>query len=208
MNYNLPLNPIQISPTLLDNKIREHFYDFIEAVEYSNNLHESLTIAAKYCINSISRGGKILICGNGGSAADAQHFAAELVGRYIKHKKHIPIPAIALTTDTSVITAIGNDFHFDDIFSIQTEALINKIDTLIVISTSGKSKNILKAVEIARNKGANIVFFSGQCQDIDYTISNCINIVVNSEVTSTIQNVFLMLEHILCEVIDDYFRAS
>jgi D-sedoheptulose 7-phosphate isomerase len=104
--------------------------------------------ASKLLIKSLQNGGKIMFCGNGGSASDAQHLSAELVGRYRKNRK--PIASVALTTDTSVITAVSNDFSFDDIFSRQVESIGNEGDILYAISTSSKSKNVINALKIAK----------------------------------------------------------
>ena len=104
--------------------------------------------ASKLIIKSLKNGGKIMFCGNGGSAADAQHLSAELVGRYMKNRR--PLASIALTTDTSIITAVSNDFSFDDIFSRQVESIGNDGDVLYAISTSGKSQNVINAIKAAK----------------------------------------------------------
>ena len=111
-------------------------------------------------VSSIKNNGKILIAGNGGSAADAQHFAAEIVGRFVKERKGYP--AIALTTDTSILTAVGNDYGYDAVFSRQVEALGNENDVFIGISTSGNSKNIIEAISVAKNQGMKVVGLTGR----------------------------------------------
>ncbi|WP_297457017.1 D-sedoheptulose 7-phosphate isomerase [Persephonella sp.] len=153
----------------------------------------------------LKAGYKVLICGNGGSAADAQHFAAEIVGRFEKERKGYP--AIALTTDTSALTAIGNDYGFEYIFSRQVEALGQKGDILIGISTSGNSENVINAVEVAKKLGIFTVGFlgkdGGKLKDIVDTA-----FIVPHNRTARIQEVHLTLEHALCNVIDLYLTGE
>ncbi len=153
----------------------------------------------------LKSGYKILICGNGGSAADSQHFAAEIVGRFEKERKGFP--AIALTTDTSALTAIGNDYGFENIFSRQVEALGEKGDILIGISTSGNSENVIKAVEVAKGRGIFTVGFlgkdGGKLKDI---VDKAF--IVRHKNTARIQEVHLTLEHTLCKIIDMYLTGE
>jgi len=153
----------------------------------------------------LKAGYKILICGNGGSAADSQHFAAEIVGRFEKERKGFG--AIALTTDTSALTAIGNDYGFDKIFSRQVEALGNKGDILVGISTSGNSKNVIKAVEKAVEMGIFTVGFLGKDGGKLKDIVDKAFIVKHSS-TARIQEVHLTLEHTLCKIIDMYLTGE
>ncbi|MBS3808951.1 MAG: SIS domain-containing protein [Desulfobacterales bacterium] len=135
----------------------EHIRVLQDSIElYRQNLKQ----AAQLCINALAGKARILVCGNGGSAADAQHFAAELVGRYETERKGLA--AIALSTDTSAITAIGNDYGFDEVFSRQIRALACKEDVLVAISTSGNSSNIVQAAKEAREAGMKIIAFTGQ----------------------------------------------
>lgn len=146
----------------------------------------------------LTSGHKILIFGNGGSAADAQHIAAEFVNRFKIERD--PLAALALTTDTSIITSIGNDYHFDDIFIKQIAALGQADDIALGISTSGNSKNVLKAMEKARKMGLYTIGFSGKggrlvhCSDMVFK--------VDSDTTARIQEVHITLAHILCELVD------
>jgi len=165
---------------------------------------QSPTIAKIACLfnESLKAGGKIIFIGNGGSAADAQHLAAELVGRFRKNRK--ALAAIALTTDTSILTAVGNDFGFDQVFSRQVEALAKEGDLLVGISTSGKSKNIIKAIEKAKDIGLKIVGFLGKdggniksLVDIDLTIS--------LDNTPSIQEMHILAGHIICEIVENNF---
>jgi D-sedoheptulose 7-phosphate isomerase len=150
----------------------------------------------------LKRGCRILVCGNGGSAADAQHMAAELSGRYVKERR--ALAGIALTTDTSALTAIGNDYGFDHVFSRQVEALGRPGDLLVGISTSGNSPNILRAVESAKELGMQTLGLLGRdggklkdlCDDA---------LVVPSAVTARIQEVHQMIYHFWCEAIDAHF---
>jgi D-sedoheptulose 7-phosphate isomerase len=147
----------------------------------------------------LRRGCRILICGNGGSAADAQHFAAELCGRYLKERR--ALAGIALTTDTSALTAIGNDYGFERIFSRQVEALGRPGDLLIAISTSGNSPNVMLAVEAAQGLGMKTLGLLGR----DGGRLKCLcddSLVVPSSVTARIQEVHQMVYHFWCEVID------
>lgn len=148
---------------------------------------------------SIKSGNKLLIAGNGGSAADAQHFAAEIVGRFVLERKGYP--AIALTTDTSILTAIGNDYSYDEIFSRQIEALGKPGDVFIGISTSGNSKNIIKAVEKAKELNIKTISFTGHDGGIMKDLCDE-NLIVNGSETSRIQENHLMSYHIICEFVE------
>jgi len=153
----------------------------------------------------LEAGFKVLICGNGGSAADSQHFAAEIVGRFEKERKGYK--AIALTTDTSILTAVGNDYGFDYIFSKQVEALGEKGDILIGISTSGNSKNVIEAVKVAKEKGLFTVGFLGKDGGILKDIVDKA-FIVKSDNTARIQETHLVLEHTICKIIDMYLTGE
>lgn len=146
-------------------------------------------------VSSFKSGGKLLIAGNGGSAADAQHIAGEFIGRFKFDRP--PLPAIALTTDSSVLTCIGNDYGFDDVFVRQVHALASSDDILLVISTSGNSKNLLDCVEVARKKGVTVVFFGGKDGGTLKSLSD-ISIVVPSQVTARIQEAHIFIAHYIC----------
>ncbi|HZX15217.1 MAG TPA: D-sedoheptulose 7-phosphate isomerase [Thermodesulfobacteriota bacterium] len=151
---------------------------------------------------SLKSSGKILIFGNGGSAADAQHIAAEFVNRYLKERN--ALPAIALTTDTSVLTSIGNDSSFENIFSRQIEALGKKGDVAWGLSTSGRSKNIVKALSIAKSIGLKTIGFTGSDGGEIKKLVDC-NINVPSMSTPRIQELHITIGHIICELIEDIF---
>jgi D-sedoheptulose 7-phosphate isomerase len=162
--------------------------------------------AAHLLIAALASGHKILVCGNGGSAADAQHFAAELIGRY-----EIPcrraLPALAMTTDSSCLTAIGNDLGFDRIFARQVEALGQAGDLLIAISTSGRSPNVIAAVDQARQQGLQTIGLLG-CDGGDLAPLVDVSIVVPSNATPHIQEMHTTIGHVLCALIDDAFRPE
>ena len=174
----------------------------------SNNIPAPITelkSAANVCVNALRNGNKIIFMGNGGSAAEAQHLAAELVGHFISSSK--PYAALALNTDTSAITAIGNDYHFKEIFSRQLTALAKSGDVAIYMSTSGSSENILEAMKIGRTLGLVNVAFTGlkttwMRQFSDYYIA------VPSRRTPQIQEGHLILGHILCEYIENEMEST
>ncbi len=151
---------------------------------------------------ALRKGGKIIIFGNGGSAADSQHIAAELIGRFQKERKSIP--AIALTTDTSILTALSNDYGFDIIFSRQIEGLGSKKDIALGLSTSGNSSNVLKAMKAARKIGMKTISLTGGVGGSIAKASD-FSIVVPSKITARVQEVHICLAHILCELIEEKF---
>jgi len=152
--------------------------------------------------SAIKNGNKVLLAGNGGSAADAQHIAAELSGRFVKNRK--ALPGIALTTDTSALTAIANDYGYEHVFSRQVEALAQPGDLFIGISTSGNSQGILNALEAAKKINCKTLGLSGR--DGGKMNGLCdLNIVVPADVTARIQEVHILIGHILCKAVDDLF---
>ena len=161
---------------------------------------EAVARAAEMIIASVKAGGKVLVFGNGGSAADAQHIAAELVNRL--NYDHPPIPAIALTTDTSIITSIGNDSSFDKVFERQVRALGRKGDVALAISTSGNSPNVLRAVEAAREIGVTTIALAGRDGGKLATLAE-LALVVNADSTQRIQETHITIAHILCELVED-----
>jgi len=153
-------------------------------------------------ISAIRSGNKLLICGNGGSAADAQHMAGEFLCRFYKDRE--PLPAIALTTDTSVITAISNDYDYDQVFARQIKALGRKGDVLLGISTSGSSKNVLEAFKAARQMEIKTILLTGQTEK---EIAQYSDIVIKTPSTDTprIQEMHLLIEHIICELVEEAY---
>ncbi len=159
----------------------------------------SLIRVAETIAMGFRNGRKLMICGNGGSAADAQHLAAEFVNRFQLERR--PLPALALTTDTSIITSVANDYSYDEVFSKQIKALGVEGDILLAISTSGKSANILSAIRAAREKGLyTVVFIGGGGGDMIKLVD--LALVVDSESTPRIQEAHLLAEHLICELVD------
>lgn len=183
--------------------IQSEFFSHIDTAQSTlTSLMEAIEKAAEKMIETLKKGNKILICGNGGSAADSQHFAAELVGRYKVDRE--ALAAIALTTDSSALTAIGNDFGFEFVFSRQVEALAKSGDLLLAISTSGNSMNVIKAMNVARSKGCAVVALSGKSGG---AMKDCadLNIIIPSSSTPRIQEMHLLIEHILCDMVERAF---
>lgn len=158
--------------------------------------------------NTLESGGKLLIFGNGGSAADAQHLAAEFVNRFLINRR--PLPALALTTDTSVITSIGNDFSFDVIFAKQVEAFGKPEDLALGISTSGTSTNVVKAMEAAKDIGMKTVALTGGTKRPGGDLAEICDMVLNVPTDSTphIQETHLWVEHMLCEIVEKKMFAD
>jgi len=161
--------------------------------------------AANLVIGSLKKGGKIILFGNGGSAADSQHIAAELMGRFQKDRN--AMAAIALTVNTSVLTAIGNDYGFENVFAKQIEGLAKKNDVIIGISTSGKAKNIVKALNKARELGIDTIALTGAGGGEIAKLAD-ISIVVPSQVTARIQEAHITIGHIICELAEDALYST
>ena len=182
---------------LIQDSFNQHKKVIEETFELlSKNIEKSADIIAK----SLTAEGTIFWCGNGGSAADSQHIAAEFVGRYKKNRR--PIRSIALTTDTSVITCISNDFSYDNIFSRQLEALGRNNDILIVLTTSGESKNIKQVLKKAKNMGIKSIGLlgkdGGECKRLVD-----VPLIIPSDVTARIQEAHILIEHLLCEIVEE-----
>lgn len=160
---------------------------------------EKIEVAASVLAWALKTGKKVLFCGNGGSAADAQHLAAEFVGRYLLEREGLP--AIALTTDTSILTAVANDYDFANVFARQVQALGNNGDVLIGISTSGNSPNVVRAIEVAKAKGIATIGFTGQGGGKMRELCD-VCLAVDSKVTARTQEMHILMGHILCELLD------
>ncbi|WP_213604682.1 D-sedoheptulose-7-phosphate isomerase [Pseudoxanthomonas japonensis] len=170
-------------------------------------LKESIARVVEMCLASLRADGKILFAGNGGSAADAQHWAGELVSRFYYDRPGLP--AIALTTDTSILTAIGNDYGYDYTFARQVEALGRRGDVLVVISTSGNSPNILRAAQAAKDRGLSVIGFTGQSGGKLAPLSD-LCFCIPSDETPRIQEGHEFIGHLLCALIEEgmYPRAA
>ena len=163
----------------------------------------SVESSGRVICDALTAGNKILLCGNGGSAADAQHIAAELVGRYEDQRR--AYPAISLTTDTSALTAVSNDFGYEEVFARQVQALASPGDVLIAISTSGKSPNVVRAAESARSFGCKVIGLTGLHAEplADYCF---ITVQVLSERTARVQEGHITIGHLWCEMVDEILR--
>ncbi len=188
---------------MLEQRIQQHFIDSADLkYQAAPLLSKPIADAVQALLACVTSGGKVLSCGNGGSAADAQHFSAEFVGRFERERPELA--AVALTTDTSIITAIANDYDFNSIFSRQVRALGQPGDVLLAISTSGNSANVLAAIEAAHERDMVVIGLSGRnggkmaqvLRDTD------VHICVPHERTARIQEVHLLTLHCLCDAVD------
>ena len=185
-----------------EDMIKNELEGHLATIKATFALEADIKKACETAIATLKAGGKILLCGNGGSAADAQHIAAELTGRYKTERG--ALAGIALTTDTSALTAIGNDYGYEFVFSRQLEALGREGDLLIAISTSGNSGNVIKALELAQKIGIKTIGLSGRTGGAMNELCE-LNLVVPSNDTPRIQEMHIMIGHIICQAIDDAF---
>ena len=181
-------------------EIEKVFNTSSEIIKNSFSLTNDIEKAIDLIVQCVKNNNKVIIFGNGGSAADAQHIAAELVGRFKKERKSYP--AIALTTDTSVITSLANDYSYDVIFSRQCESLVSKGDVVIGISTSGNSKNVQNGIKTAREKGAFTIGLLGNGGGL---LRNLVDlpIIVGSSSTPRIQEAHRVIYHVICEIVEN-----
>jgi len=186
-------------------RVEKHFSDSIATKQASMQLAPEIVRAGGLLIEALTTGGKVLSCGNGGSAADAQHFSAELLGRFEAERSSLP--AIALTTDSSTTTAVGNDYGFEQIFSRQVSGLGKSGDVLLAISTSGNSENVVAAINEAHKNGMAIIALTGRDggKIAPLLKPNDVEIRVPSDRTVRIQEVHLLIIHSLCDLIDQAF---
>ena len=188
--------------SIIINEFKEHIATSNKTMLHINTHIET---AAKICITSLKNKKKILIFGNGGSAADSQHIAAELVSRYKTEREGLA--AIALTTDTSILTAIGNDYGYDRIFSRQIEALASSGDVAIGISTGGTSQNVVNALISAKKHGCKLIGFSGREGGSFNSICD-VNIIIPSDDTPRIQEMHILVGHTICHLIELAYTES
>jgi D-sedoheptulose 7-phosphate isomerase len=191
------MNPLgKASHILLETQLADH----LAVLSSLRELGDNILAAGEALIAAISGGKKLLVCGNGGSAADAQHFAAELVGRFERERR--AWPAIALTTDTSVLTAIGNDYSFETIFPRQVEALGTSGDILLCLSTSGNSLNVIRAVEVGKANNLKTIGLLGKGGG-PFREAVDLSIVVDAHVTARIQEAHGFILHFWCSMIEE-----
>jgi len=181
---------------LLRSGLEEHAEVFGRLATLAPTIQE----AAGLLVATLSRGGKLMLCGNGGSAADSQHIAAELTGRFVKDRR--PLAAMALSTDTSALTCIANDYGFDDVFSRQVRGLGREGDCLLALSTSGNSRNVLRAAEAARAAGIRVIGLLGRDGGALRALCD-IAIVVPSTTTARIQEAHIFIGHTLCAMVEE-----
>ena len=187
----------------LASTLATHFNDHVVATQDSAKILSSpLLRAIDMCFGCVTNNGKILACGNGGSAADAQHFIAELVGRF--ERERLPLAGIALNTDTSILTAVGNDYGYAQIFSRQISALGHPGDVLVAISTSGNSENVQQAIQAAHEREMRVIALSGKGGGTmnDLLSTDDIHLCVPHDRTMRVQEVHILLLHMLCDGID------
>ena len=188
---------------MTNQRIQAHFQESAELKQKAAAvLAGPISQAVELMFMALSNGNKILACGNGGSAGDCQHFAAELVGRF--ERERLPLPAIALTTDTSILTAVGNDYSFNEIFSKQVQAFVQPGDVPLAISTSGNSANVVAAVEAALERDMRVVALTGKGGGVmgKKLTDADVHICVPHDRTARIQEVHLLTVHCLCDGID------
>ena len=188
--------------TNYENDILNIFEKSARVINESKASIKEINSAVNVIVKTIEKGKKIVIFGNGGSAADAQHMAAEFVGRYLIERDSLP--AIALTTDTSALTGIGNDYGFEKVFARQCDALVNNGDLVIAISTSGKSPNIIEGIKTSKNKNAKIILLTGKNNNKLKHLTD-ITIRVPSNETPRIQESHRIIIHIMCEFVEKHF---
>ncbi len=185
--------------------IAERFSDHLDVFGKTMEQMDVIQEISDRCRNALANGNKILLCGNGGSAADAQHIAAELIGRFQKNRRSLA--SIALTTDTSIMTAVANDFGYDTIFARQVEGLGRSGDVLIGISTSGNSENVIQAMKMARDIGMHTIAFTGEGGGSLKSMSD-ICLAIPSEVTARVQEMHILIGHIICELVEEDYDSA
>jgi D-sedoheptulose 7-phosphate isomerase len=176
--------------------------DTMTKVLHDDAIHAAVVEAGRITADAMKQGRKLLVCGNGGSAADAQHLVAEFVSRLTVDRP--ALRAIALTTDTSILTAVGNDYSYDNVFERQVEALGLPGDVLLAISTSGNSKNCIKALKLARTLGIHTIAYTGNKGGLMASLAD-INVIIPSSTTMNIQESHLALEHIYCMIVERFY---
>jgi D-sedoheptulose 7-phosphate isomerase len=190
---------------MLEQRIEQHFIDSADLkYQAAQVLSKPIAAAVQAMLSCVTSGNKVLACGNGGSAADAQHFAAELTGHFVLDRG--PLPAVALTVDTSALTAIGNDYSYADVFARQATALCGPDDLVVAISTSGKAESVIRGAQAAAARGSRVWAFTGGTGGGLATVAHRSLIVPSSE-TARIQEMHILVIHAVCALIDDWVAA-
>ena len=185
--------------------IQRHLDEHLAVLTAVAQLVPAIEAAGGRVAAALQGGGRLMLCGNGGSAADSQHIAAELTGRFVRDRR--PLAAMALTTDTSALTSIGNDYAFDDVFSRQVTALGRRGDVLLAISTSGNSRNVVLAVQAARAEGMDCIGLLGRDGGVLKALCD-LAVVVPSTTTARIQEAHIFIGHMLCALVEDTLGVS
>ena len=186
-------------------KIQKYFQTVSNNFQLLEKQTQNIESASNIIIDSLKKRNKIIFCGNGGSATDSQHLSAELMGRYKLDRN--PLPAISLTVDTSAITAIGNDYGYEHVFSRQLSGIGNKNDVLYATSTSGTSKNIIEAIKTAKEMGIHVIALTGNNKT---TISDYADVVINapSNETNYIQEMHIAIGQLICGIVEEHFFGN
>ncbi len=200
------MTPIQEKISMSED-VKKQIYETIEAhkkmvAEIRQSAVETIAAAARTIEQALKQNRTVYICGNGGSAADAQHIAGELVGRFRRERK--ALAAVALSTDTSILTSVANDYAYEDVFARQVEALLKEGDILWAFSTSGASKNVIKAAQLAKEKGAFVLAFTGRAKSKLEQIAD-ICFCANAESTARSQEIHQVAYHIICDLVEQSF---
>ncbi len=204
----MPSKPIENNMTDQE-RIERHFLDSITAKQASLELlPQAIAHAAGVISGALLQGHKVLSCGNGGSAGDAQHFSSEMLNRFERERPGLP--AVALSTDSSTITSIANDYNYDEIFAKQVRALGQSGDVLLAISTSGNSRNVVRAIDAAHDRGMSVVALTGREGGVMATqlSESDVELRVPSDVTARIQEVHLLIIHCMCDLIDQHLFGA
>lgn len=203
--YSLAHATLPGAATTMTDLVRKQLQQSLDTMTRVLNdeaIHKTVVEAGRITAEAMKRGRKLMVCGNGGSAADAQHLVAEFVSRLTVDRP--ALRAVALTTDTSILTAIGNDYSYDNVFERQVEALANEGDVLMAISTSGNSKNCIKALKLAKTMGVHTVAYTGNNGGGMAALAD-LNVIIPSDTTMNIQESHLALEHIFCMVVERFY---
>ncbi len=197
--YKIMKDTVKEYKIMKETIIKELYENINTTKSLSKNYSDIIINASKIIIDCYRNGGKLILIGNGGSAADAQHIAAEFIGRFKLERS--PLPAIAMTTNTSILTALANDYGYDTVFSRQLEALACNKDVIIVITTSGNSPNILKAINVAKSKNIKVIGMTGRTGGKVKDLTDII-IMIPSDNTPRIQEAHITIGHIICDIVE------